>query len=176
MARFRDQVATLAAAIIGFPKDDIEGEDVRQQRRTRRTVQTVIAVLTALVVGVSVLAVVANSQREKAIFQRQDAILVLQRQSPRVDDPSRPRLLEGLVNLRKPLKCSWIHNCNKCSCSKRSRQHKIWPSCTRCQDVSSSKDCYNKQWQDANQQRSQLAHHSCAARRPYGYLKSIVTE
>jgi hypothetical protein len=37
-ARFRDQVATLAAAIREVPKEEIEGEDVRQQRRTRRIV------------------------------------------------------------------------------------------------------------------------------------------
>jgi MTH538 TIR-like domain (DUF1863) len=46
-AKFRDHVATLAAAIRGVPKEEIEGEDIRQQRRTRRTVQAVIATLTA---------------------------------------------------------------------------------------------------------------------------------
>src|SRR5271165_913576 len=41
-ARFRDQIATLAAAIREVPKEEIEGEDVRQQRRTRRIVRAVI--------------------------------------------------------------------------------------------------------------------------------------
>ena len=48
-ARFRDQVATLTAAISDRAKDEIEGEDVRQQRRTRRIVRAVIAALTVLV-------------------------------------------------------------------------------------------------------------------------------
>ena len=63
-ARFRDQVATLAAAIREVPKEEIEGEDVRQQQRTRRIVQAVIATLTVLVLLVSVLAIVANIQRQ----------------------------------------------------------------------------------------------------------------
>jgi WD40 repeat protein len=73
-ARFRDQIATLAAAIRGVPKEDIEGEDVRQQRRTRRIVRAVIAALTVLVVLASVLAVVANIQRRQAVYQQQQAV------------------------------------------------------------------------------------------------------
>jgi WD40 repeat protein len=71
-ARFRDQIATLAAAIRETPKEEIEGEDVRQQRRTRRIVQAVIATLTVLVLLASGLAVVANIQRQQAI--RESAI------------------------------------------------------------------------------------------------------
>jgi WD40 repeat protein len=73
-ARFRDQIATLAAAIRDVPKEDIEGEDVRQQRRTRRVVRAVIATLTVLVLLASVLAVVANIERQVANTQRQEAI------------------------------------------------------------------------------------------------------
>ena len=69
-ARFRDQVATLAAAIRDVPKEDIEGEDVRQQRRTRRIVWAVIAALTVLVLLASILAVGANIQRLQAIHER----------------------------------------------------------------------------------------------------------
>jgi len=69
-ARFRDQVATLAAAIREIPKEDIEGEDVRQQRRTRRIVWAVIAALTVLLLLASVLAVGANIQRLQAIHER----------------------------------------------------------------------------------------------------------
>ena len=68
--RFRDQVATLAAAIREVPKEEIEGEDVRQQRRTRRIVRAVIATLTVLVLLASALAVMANLQRQEAIRQR----------------------------------------------------------------------------------------------------------
>jgi len=73
-ARFRDQIATLAAAIREIPKEDIEGEDVRQQRRTRRIVRAVIATLTVLLLLASVLGVVANIQRQEATQQRQEAI------------------------------------------------------------------------------------------------------
>ena len=69
-ARFRNQVATLAAAIREVPKEEIEGEDVRQHRRTRRIVRAVIAALTVLVLLTSGLAVVANVQRQEAIHQR----------------------------------------------------------------------------------------------------------
>jgi WD40 repeat protein len=73
-ARFRDQIATLAAAIREVPKEEIEGEDVRQQRRTRRIVEVVIAALTLLALLASVLAVVANIQRRQAIRQSQIAL------------------------------------------------------------------------------------------------------
>src|SRR5215470_8937320 len=73
-ARFRDQVATLAAAIREVPKEEIEGEDVRQQRRIRRIVRTVIMILTVLVLLASALAVVANTQRQEAIRQRDVAV------------------------------------------------------------------------------------------------------
>ena len=65
-AKFRDQIATLAATIQDVPKEEIEGEDVRQERRTHRIVRAVIATLTVLVLLASVLAVVANSQRQQA--------------------------------------------------------------------------------------------------------------
>ena len=64
-ARFRDQIATLAAAIREVPKEEIEGEDVRQQRRTRRIVRAVIAVLSVLVVLASMTSVLAY-ERGKA--------------------------------------------------------------------------------------------------------------
>ena len=73
-ARFRDQIATLAAAIREVPKEEIEGEDVRQQRRTRRIVRSVIAVLTVLVLLASVLAISFNFERLQAIHQSQEAI------------------------------------------------------------------------------------------------------
>lgn len=43
--RFYDGMATLAAALLGRPKDELIGEDVRQRRNTRRTVIAVIAAL-----------------------------------------------------------------------------------------------------------------------------------
>src|SRR5215467_14500078 len=73
-ARFRDQIATLAAAIRDVPKEDIEGEDVRQQRRTRRITRAAIAVLTVLLLLATVLGIAALIQRQQAIHQRQQAI------------------------------------------------------------------------------------------------------
>jgi hypothetical protein len=73
-ARFRDQIATLAAAISEVPKEEIEGEDVRQQRRTRRIVRAVVAALTTLVLLASALAVLFYSERQTAIRQTKEAI------------------------------------------------------------------------------------------------------
>lgn len=73
-AGFRDQVATLAAAIREIPKEEIEGEDVRQQLRTRRVVRAVIAALTVLVMLASLLAFAANIQREQAVRESQIAL------------------------------------------------------------------------------------------------------
>jgi WD40 repeat protein len=95
-ARFRDQVATLAAAVRGLPKEDIEGEDVRQHQRTRHIVQAVIASLTVLVVLASVLAVLANVQRNHAVYQRNAAIadqLSIQSQDIGDSNPVLSRLL-----------------------------------------------------------------------------------
>jgi len=73
-AGFRDQIATLAAAISGVPKEEIEGEDVRQQRKTRRIVRAVIATLSVLVLLASALAVLFYGERQTAIRQRQEAV------------------------------------------------------------------------------------------------------
>ena len=73
-ANFRDQVATLAAAIREVSKEDIEGEDVKQQRRTRRIVRAVIAALTVLVLVASSLAIWANVERLQAIHELKVAL------------------------------------------------------------------------------------------------------
>jgi len=73
-ANFRDQVATLAAAIREVSKEDIEGEDVKQQRRTRRIVRDVIAALTMLVLVASSLAIWANVERLQAIHELKVAL------------------------------------------------------------------------------------------------------
>ena len=73
-ATFRDQVATLAAAIREVSEEDIEGEDVTQQRRTRRIVRGGIAALTVLVLAASSLAILANTERLKAIHELDVAV------------------------------------------------------------------------------------------------------
>jgi len=68
--RFRDVAGTLAAAIRGIAKDELDSEDVRQHRIATwvgRAVVTVLAVL--LVISVSA-AYVADQQREVAEQQR----------------------------------------------------------------------------------------------------------
>ncbi|MFD5506642.1 TIR domain-containing protein [Streptomyces sp. NPDC127051] len=64
---FRDKVATLAAAVHGCTKDELEGEDLRQQRRRNRTKNGALALLTALAVTATGASFYANTQREEAI-------------------------------------------------------------------------------------------------------------
>jgi hypothetical protein len=84
-SRFRGDVAQIAAAIRGVPKDDLEGEDVRQHRRTLRWAwgaAAALVVLTLLSAGTAVAAVrnahaadLANSEAqtsaEEAIASQQ---------------------------------------------------------------------------------------------------------
>ncbi len=49
-SRFRAAVADLAAPMHGIAKDDLEGEDIRQHRRTRRIARGAVAVLVLLLV------------------------------------------------------------------------------------------------------------------------------
>ncbi len=64
--RFRAAVADLAAPMHGIGKDDLESEDVRQQRRARRLSVMAGAVVTVLAVAATASAVVAVGQRNAA--------------------------------------------------------------------------------------------------------------
>ena len=68
-ARFRDAVAEVAAAVLGRPKDELLGEDVRQFRRTKRIVRATIATLAVLVLAAAAAAVVAIGQRDRAVHE-----------------------------------------------------------------------------------------------------------
>ena len=68
-ARFLDLAATLAAAVSGMPKDELVGENIRQQRRTRNLVRSVIAILTVLILLAAGGGVVAVQQRNLAQAQ-----------------------------------------------------------------------------------------------------------
>ena len=62
---FRDKLTSLAAPIHGKPKDQLTGDDVREQRRFRRLRRAAIAGLAVLTVVAVVAAVIAFAQRRK---------------------------------------------------------------------------------------------------------------
>jgi DNA-binding beta-propeller fold protein YncE len=71
---FRDKLTSLAAPIHDKPKDQLTGDDVREQRRFRRLRRAAIAGLVVLTVAAVVAAVIAVVQRGEAIQQRNGAI------------------------------------------------------------------------------------------------------
>jgi WD40 repeat protein len=82
--RFRDDVATLAAALHGRPKEQIDSEDARQHRRALRIGRAVVALLVLLLVFAGVENNNANTQRNIAqqqtvVAQQQAALAQEQR-------------------------------------------------------------------------------------------------
>jgi WD40 repeat protein len=73
-ARFRDHVATLAAPMHGITKDELEGDDVREQHRTQRLKRGVFSVLTILLAFFVAASLIAFQQYREAISQRDNAI------------------------------------------------------------------------------------------------------
>jgi WD40 repeat protein len=71
---FRDKLTALAAPIHGIPKDELTGDDVREQRRFRRLRRVAIGVLALLTVIAVVAAVIAVAQRQDAIHRLRDAV------------------------------------------------------------------------------------------------------
>ena len=65
-SRFRSAVADLAAPMHGIPKDELEGEDVRQHKRSRRLARGGVTVLVLLVVVALVTTGFAVVQRDHA--------------------------------------------------------------------------------------------------------------
>ena len=65
--RFRSAVADLAAPMHGVAKDELEGEDIRQHRRTRRLARAGVSALAILVVIAVVLGVLALVSRNQAV-------------------------------------------------------------------------------------------------------------
>jgi WD40 repeat protein len=71
--RFRAAVLDVAAPLHGRSKDGLDGEDIRQNRRTMRLARGA-AILLALLAGAAVwMAVVANQQANEAVRQRGNA-------------------------------------------------------------------------------------------------------
>ena len=71
--RFRAAIADLAAPIHGLAKDDLESDDVRQQKRARRLAITGVAAVAVLAVVSLVGALIAVDQRQTADTQRRRA-------------------------------------------------------------------------------------------------------
>jgi WD40 repeat protein len=71
--RFRDAMAELAAPIHGRPKDELEGEDLRQHRKTVRLRRAAIVGLAGLTVLAGLGAAVALVSRQEAVRQRDAA-------------------------------------------------------------------------------------------------------
>lgn len=72
-SRFRAAIVDLAATLHGRPKDELEGEDVRQYRRTRRLASTAITVLSLLLIAAGSAAIIAYRQSQVAKRQTQVA-------------------------------------------------------------------------------------------------------
>ncbi|MGH3924619.1 MAG: TIR domain-containing protein, partial [Pseudonocardiaceae bacterium] len=66
---FRDKVASLAAAIHGISKDQLDSEDIRQLRRSQRIRSIAVSALSVLFVLATVLGMIAYQQRSAALDQ-----------------------------------------------------------------------------------------------------------
>lgn len=64
--QFRGAILDLAATLLDRPKDELDGDDVRQHRRTRLLAWSGVAMLATLFVAAAVAAVVATQQRNLA--------------------------------------------------------------------------------------------------------------
>jgi WD40 repeat protein len=74
-SRFRSAVADLAAPMHGIAKDELEGEDIRQHRRTRRLARSGVTALAVLVVVSLVFGVFAVVQRNHAQHATSEAVV-----------------------------------------------------------------------------------------------------
>jgi len=103
-ARYRDAVATLAAALHGVPKDELVGEDIHQHRRQMRIAWSGAIALAVLAVTATVAGIVAVEQRnvalarERVAFARQLALQssVLAREEPTEIERSALLAIESL--------------------------------------------------------------------------------
>jgi WD40 repeat protein len=72
-SRFRGAIADLAAPMHGIAKDDLEGEDIRQQKRAQRLARGGTTIVVLLLVISLVFGALAASQRNQAQHQRNEA-------------------------------------------------------------------------------------------------------
>ena len=72
--RFRESIAELTATLRAQPKDELIGEDVRQQRKTKRITWSAVMALLILTLASSVAAYLAIQQKNRAERQAQIAL------------------------------------------------------------------------------------------------------
>jgi WD40 repeat protein len=72
---FRDKVTALAAPIHGKPKDQLAGDDLREQRRSRRLRAAAISGLVVLTVVAVVAALIAVAKQQEANRRLRDAVV-----------------------------------------------------------------------------------------------------
>jgi WD40 repeat protein len=72
---FRDKLTSLAAPVHGKPKDELTGDDVREQRRFRRLRRAAVAGLIVLTVIAVVAAVIAVAKQQEANRRLHDAVV-----------------------------------------------------------------------------------------------------
>src|SRR4030095_11345260 len=65
-SQFRGAVLDIAAALHDKPKDDLDGADVRQYRRTRRFAGAAILLIFLFAIAAALMATVATQQRNVA--------------------------------------------------------------------------------------------------------------
>ncbi len=104
-SRFRAAVADIASAVRGIPKDELESEEVRQQRRLVRTAWAGGIALTILTVASIGAAFYASDQRQEADTQRQTAEkqteLAIANEARAEDEASRAGSAEQLARSRE---------------------------------------------------------------------------
>ena len=72
-SRFRDAIADLGAPLHGIPKDELEGEDIRQHRRAIRLARAAVAGLALLLVAALVGGALAVVSSRRAVRERNRA-------------------------------------------------------------------------------------------------------
>ena len=72
-SQFRGAILDLAAPLLGRPKDEIDGDDVRQHRRLKVVSWAAMLMILAFAVTAVWQAIVARAQRNEALLQRQRA-------------------------------------------------------------------------------------------------------
>ncbi|MEZ5289679.1 MAG: toll/interleukin-1 receptor domain-containing protein [Vicinamibacterales bacterium] len=95
--RLRDAVLDLAAPVRGIPKDQLDGDDVRQLRRTRRLTRAAIALI-VLAAGVAVWQAI-EATRQRTVAERQRDLALSRQLAAQTGDllVRDPRLAAGLA-------------------------------------------------------------------------------